>query len=124
MTETAIYIHGLDELIKRMGEAKVQRAAARRMKEAVQIVEREAKHRAPVDTGRLRASITNDVREMGSEIQGVVGSNVLYAPYQEFGTRYMEGRFYITHSIEAKESEIADRLLMALDDVAAQIAGD
>ena len=42
---------------------------------------------AGVDTGRLRASITPEVRNKSKVIQGIVGSNVEYAPYQEYGTR-------------------------------------
>jgi phage gpG-like protein len=40
----------------------------------------------PVDTGRLRASLTPVVRIRGDELQGIVGSNVTYAPYMEHGT--------------------------------------
>src|SRR5512139_572694 len=57
------------------------------MRDSVLIVTRGAKQNAPVDTGRLRASITPGVSEMGDNIEGVVGSNVTYAPYMEFGTR-------------------------------------
>jgi len=57
------------------------------MKRATMIVHRDAKINAPVDTGRLRASILPEVRAHGPVVQGVVGSNVLYAPFQELGTR-------------------------------------
>ena len=57
------------------------------MQTATLMVERDAKLLAPVDTGRLRASITGEVRVEGNSVQGVVGSNVLYAPYMELGTR-------------------------------------
>jgi HK97 gp10 family phage protein len=50
-------------------------------------VERQAKHNAPVDTGRLRASIIPDVVSQGNTVLGIVGSNVVYAPYMEFGTK-------------------------------------
>ena len=40
-----------------------------------------------MDTGRLRASITPEVRQQGNDTVGVVGSNVKYAPFQELGTR-------------------------------------
>lgn len=49
-------------------------------------IERAAKQKAPVDTGRLRSSITTEV----SERQGLpvvkVGTNVEYAPALEFGS--------------------------------------
>jgi hypothetical protein len=45
-----------------------------------------AKHRCPVDTGRLRGSITHRVEQEENAVVGVVGTNVEYAPYVEFGT--------------------------------------
>ena len=57
------------------------------MRTATLIVTRDAKVNAPVDTGRLRASITPEVRLDGDTVQGVVGSNVVYAPFLEMGTR-------------------------------------
>ena len=57
------------------------------MRTATLIVQRDAKINAPVDTGRLRASITPEVRLDGDTVQGVVGSNVVYAPFLEMGTR-------------------------------------
>ena len=43
---------------------------------------------AGVDTGRMRASITPSVSaEKGLFTRGIVGSNVEYAPYQEYGTK-------------------------------------
>lgn len=42
-----------------------------------------AKDDCPVDTGRLRNSISNKV--VDSEMAVYIGSNVVYAPAQEFG---------------------------------------
>lgn len=44
-----------------------------------------AKRETPVDTGRLRNSITNAVDADDSAVY--IGSNVEYAPYIELGTR-------------------------------------
>ena len=57
------------------------------MRDATLIVMRDARIFAPVDTGRLRASIAPEVRTEGKTVLGVVGSNVKYAPYQELGFR-------------------------------------
>lgn len=57
------------------------------MRDATLLITRDAKKNAPVDTGRLRASITPEVTTTGETVQGVVGSNVKYAPYVELGTR-------------------------------------
>jgi len=57
------------------------------MRNMTLMIQRDAKINAPVDTGRLRASITPTVAQMGDIIEGVVGSNVTYAPYMELGTK-------------------------------------
>jgi len=57
------------------------------MRRATLLVQRSAKIKAPVDTGRLRASITPEVRMQGNLVTGVVGSNVKYAPFVELGFR-------------------------------------
>jgi len=57
------------------------------MRDATMVVLRDARRYAPVDTGRLRASIVPDVRRIGDDVVGIVGTNVDYAPYMELGTR-------------------------------------
>lgn len=62
------------------------------------VAERYAKGYAPVDTGRLRNSISHDV---STEEQAVyVGTNVEYAPYQELGTRFQTGTPFLRPAIE------------------------
>lgn len=53
------------------------------IQEACLNVQREAKRRAPVDTGRLRSSI--NMRMVGS-MAGEVGTSLAYAPAVEFGS--------------------------------------
>jgi phage gpG-like protein len=57
------------------------------MRDSTLYVQRDAKINAPVDTGILRASITPEVTSQGTEVMGIVGSNVVYAPMQELGTK-------------------------------------
>lgn len=57
------------------------------MRRATLLVQRDARRLAPVDTGRLRASITPEIRQRGTTIQGVVGTNVIYAAAVELGSR-------------------------------------
>ena len=57
------------------------------MRDATMVVTRAARINAPVDTGRLRASITPEVVRQSNVVRGIVGSNVKYTPYMELGTR-------------------------------------
>lgn len=58
----------------------------RAMRDATLLIAADAKRNAPVDTGRLKASIHPEIRRE-RVLQGVVGSVVKYAPYVETGTR-------------------------------------
>ena len=74
------------EIVKVKRNADVDRLIDERIKRALslmgEVVEGYAKEDCPVDTGNLRNSITHEGREDYTEI---VGTNVEYAPYQEFG---------------------------------------
>lgn len=94
MPDDAISIKftGVDEFdakLKQVSKDMQGTPFARAMKASALLVSRSSKKSGyvPVDTGRLRASITPEVYSRGRDIVGVVGSNVKYAPYQEFGTR-------------------------------------
>lgn len=49
-------------------------------------VQNAARRNAPVDTGRLRASITTEFGKEGGRAYARIGSNVSYALFQEEGT--------------------------------------
>lgn len=48
-----------------------------------------------VRTGRLRGSITSEIRSEGGGLVGYVGSNVEYASFVELGTSRMRARPYL-----------------------------
>lgn len=100
-----VKINGLDDAISRfehMPEA-LTRGLARGMKQAVQNTVGQAKLNASgrpgprVDTGRLRASVAGRVENNGR--RGVVGSNVSYAPYLEFGVKRRRAYPYLKPAI-------------------------
>lgn len=103
-------VEGLRELQReliRIARALAGGPVVQAVKKATLIVLRQARINAPVDTGRLRASIVPVITVVGREVMGVVGSNVVYAPFQEFGTRRMRGRFYLTRALEDNRARIA-----------------
>ncbi len=86
-------VHGLTETRRKLEQAAADlhgQPLLDGMHQATLLVERDARKNAPVDSGRLRASIASEVRVEGigaKSVIGVVGSNVAHAPYQELGTR-------------------------------------
>jgi HK97 gp10 family phage protein len=89
MTTIDIEVKGLLELQAKMEQMVADLHGApvlNAMRDSALMVERDAKINAPVDTGRLRASIVPEIVAGADQIWGIVGSNVEYAPYQEFGT--------------------------------------
>jgi phage gpG-like protein len=67
-------------------DAAISGALKRKNEAAATTVEGNVKRRTPVDTGRLRGSITHDSDESGF----VVGTNVTYANFVHNGTRYIK----------------------------------
>lgn len=63
-------------------------------------VERSAKRACPVDTGRLRSSITHEIQQDAQGLLAVIGTDVNYAPYVELGTRYMAAQPFLRPALE------------------------
>ncbi len=80
------------------------------MTKACLLVERDAKINSPVDTGRLRSSITNRLEVEENQLVGIVGTNVEYASFQEFGTSKMPAHPFLFPALEANKSRIKDLL--------------
>ena len=95
MADVDMDIRGLVELrrkTKQVAEDVHGAPIVRAVRESALLVERDAKIAAPVDRGRLRNSITSEIRASKHLAIGVVGSNVRYAPYMEFGTGTFVGK--------------------------------
>ena len=65
-------------------------------------VERQTKTNSPVDTGTMRASVHSIKREL----EGEVFVGVRYAIHQEYGTRYMKGRYFMTRAVDSLKTKI------------------
>jgi HK97 gp10 family phage protein len=93
---TSVEWENLDDVQKAMAEA-LQSVAASSVT-AVRSITRDAERRArelvPVDTGRLRRSISSDVE--GKElVVGTVSADTEYAAYVEYGTSRMHAQPYL-----------------------------
>lgn len=82
--ELKMTVLGGEELRKALLDPDLLAGPVRRfLARSAHLVEAGAKEAAPVDTGRLRSSIATRI----GPTRALVGSNVVYAPFVEFGTR-------------------------------------
>ena len=77
-----IEFEGLDRVIARIESIAEEQKLERALGRACAVVERSAKQKAPKGNGTLRNSITSRVENN----EGIVFTNLEYAPYVEFGT--------------------------------------
>ena len=78
------------------------------VEEASLLVEGQAASLSPVDTGLLRKSITHRVIDRKGFPVGQVGTNVEYAPFQEFGTSKMAAQPFLMPALNKSRSSIRE----------------
>lgn len=88
--------------------AELEQAAKAAVIDTALAIEGDAKRKAPVDTGRLRNSITHERSD--DELSARVGTNVEYAPYQEFGTVRMNAQPFLHPAAEGQRNQFKRRL--------------
>lgn len=99
--------------IKVEGQAEVNKAIQQALKKSEEQtykavkascikVENRAKHLAPVDTGRLKSSITHEANKS----DGRVGTNLEYSPYVELGTKRSQAQPFLRPALQDCKSEI------------------
>jgi HK97 gp10 family phage protein len=80
----------------------VRKYVQQALNQTAQTVMMRARQLAPVKTGRLMQSI---YVEMVAEYMFKVACYVPYALFQEFGTRYIAPRYFLTRALQESRSE-------------------
>ena len=86
----------------------LERAKKRGLEAIGLTAEGHAKKETPVDTGRLRNSVSHTTDDEAAYI----GTNVEYAPYVELGARGRDGK----HMLQRAASEHADEYKQLMED--------
>ena len=76
------------------------------------LITAESQVRSPVDTGRLRASMTHEV----SGLEVFIGTNVEYAPDVELGTSKQRAQPFLRDSFAASSSKVKSIIKKTLED--------
>lgn len=82
--------------------AEISARLAARHKAAAFVVQNEAKRLCPVDTGRLRSSITHELRADGAR----VGTPVEYGPHVELGTTNQPAQPYLVPAVVNSQAKL------------------
>ena len=111
MPEMTIVFENLPEVQKAFDNVGGKIKDGELIKRAALSVERQAKINASgrpgprVQTGRLRSSITTEIL---SNDAARVGTNVVYAPFLEFGTSKMPAYPFLFRSLEQQKDQLKD----------------
>lgn len=100
-------------------DAKLENGIKRSLILSGVLVAQRATKKSPIDTGRLKRSITHSMPKQTGKLayQVDVGTNVEYAPFQEFGTKFMKEQPYLRPALEESREDI--KKLIAKNIVAA-----
>jgi HK97 gp10 family phage protein len=91
---------GLDAFLKKL-DALADIEGTKGMLASAMVIQRYSQENAPVDTGFMRSSPTTEETDNGALLK--YGAN--YSYYQEFGTQYMEGRFFVQRAIDEHQDD-------------------
>lgn len=83
---SAIKFEGLEDCIEAIEDLASVAEYRKKLVDACGIVLADAVAKAPKGNGELRRSLKYKIDDSGEDLNGVVYSTLLYAPYVEFGT--------------------------------------
>lgn len=82
----SVEIIGMEKILADLEKIAKAESIENAVEKSCALVEASAKKKAPKGTGALRRSIESKVDNNGSDIEGLVFTNLEYAPYVEYGT--------------------------------------
>ena len=109
-----IHVQGLPELrekLLRLGESMKQRVHDAMVFEA-EAMKRTAQGLAPIRTGYLMSTIFGTVEDWVLKL----GATAPYAAYQEFGTRYIRARRFLSNAVELRMQGLINRIDHAIEE--------
>ena len=115
-------IEGLNELIRSLDKSSenYEKEAKKALKEIGMRLKHKVSSKSPKDTGVLKKSWK--YRTINSN-EGIVSTNVKYAPYVEYGHRtrgrksFVDGKYMLTKSVKEIESELDNQLSILIENL-------
>ena len=116
MATVTVHLDGADQLAGklRFWEREKRRGIADLVARYLEIIAREARGLAPVDTGALRESIETDAARVLTELAGLVVAGADYAAFVEHGTSRMAAQPFLFPAFEMHARAFYDDLRQLL----------
>lgn len=99
-----VRVDGTGDLIRKLrklDDNMSAQALANATRAGALLIEGRAKELAPVRTGTLRRSIHTEIAESTpTHATVLVGTDTFYAPFQEFGTRFMRAHPFLRPALD------------------------
>jgi len=110
--EMEMNVEGIPELQEKLNrlDEGMKRDVQDAMRFEAEIMRNTARARCPVRTGRLRESIFAKVEDWLVKL----GAMAPYAVYQEFGTRYIHPRRFLSNAVELHMQSLISRINQAI----------
>jgi len=112
--EMEVRFEGQDEFRLKMErlDASVRESVQQRLQELAESIRETAQRMAPVRTGYLRSTVFTQTSEWTVK----VGASAPYAAYVELGTRFMQGRRFLSEAVEAHSPHIVNIVSQAVNE--------
>ena len=102
-----IKITGLEKPQKKLGQNASVDAIRQVVRQNGGQLQRNMMRKSPVDTGNMRRSVHMAIEDSGLTV--VVGPTAEYAPYVEYGTRFMSAQPFVRPALEEQKAQfVAD----------------
>ena len=98
-----VYIDGMDKLTAKIKKCQNLDPIKKVVKQNGAELQSKAQRNAPVDTGNLKRNIALEIKSNGMTAE--CESQAEYAPYVEWGTRYMEAQPHVKPAFEDQKKQ-------------------
>jgi len=112
--EMEVQFEGQEEFQLKMErmDTSIRARVQQRIQELAESIKETAQRLAPIRTGYLRSTIFTETAEWAVRI----GAAAPYAAYVEFGTRFMQGRRFLSQAVETHRPQLVDIVGQAVDE--------
>lgn len=114
MPGVSVTIQGTNNVIARVLNFVHLMNSASLVQQTAEAILEDAQAMCPVRTGNLRDSLNIQYSGSGTQTTAAIGTDVEYAPYVEFGTRYMDAEPFLYPALQMHQNDLQMNIIQML----------